>query len=112
MGEEDLANQYSKASLFCLASITKESEGNVTHEATAMGLPVICTDIPCRKDAEDQGYFVVPASDSKKLSEMMCLLIGDRNLRAKSASQAQLRLHSYDRLAADFISYSEEGHSL
>ena len=93
--ENDLYDEFSKAKIFCLPSIYLESAGNVKFEATASGLPVITTDIPCRRDAEDMGWSVCKAGDVESMAKNLDSLISEPALRKKIVEYSRERIPTY-----------------
>ena len=103
IGEKELYNEFSNASIFCLPSIYLESAGNVKYEATAVGLPVVTTDVPCRQDAEDMGWVVARAADAKDLAKKMEVLISHPTMRKSIVENSKNLLLSYEDVARMYI---------
>ena len=71
--EDELYEELNVASIFCLPSVYNESAGNVKYEAISMGLPVVSTDVPCRKDDEEMGCIVANAGDVGDLYDKLTM---------------------------------------
>jgi 1,2-diacylglycerol 3-alpha-glucosyltransferase len=85
----DKIPDYLKAAdIFCFASIT-ETQGLVTLEAMAAGLPVAAVDATGTSDAVTHGKEgLLTANDPQALGEAMERLISDESLRAQFAEAA------------------------
>lgn len=78
----------------------REGFGLTVVEAGAMGLPVICTDIPGSTDAIHDGYngLLVPKKDALALAEAMRALYRDRALGKKLGENGRRNVEeNYDR---------------
>jgi glycosyltransferase involved in cell wall biosynthesis len=80
------------ADILCLPSY-REGFGTVVIEAAAMGIPTIGSDIYGLSDAIVNGEtgLLVPARDSRSLSEAILRLLEDKNLRKRLGSAARFR---------------------
>jgi len=103
VNEKDLYYEFSNAKIFCLPSIYLENAGQVKFEATAAGLPVIMTDVPCRQDAEEIGWSVCKAGDVESLAENLDSLISDPALRKKIVEYSRERIPTYRNVAEMYI---------
>ena len=97
-----LASEFSRASVFCLPSVHSESAGQVKYEATALGLPVVTTDVPCGRDAREMGWLVARAGDPEELAASLERLMRDEGERARVAARSQSGLKSYLDLARTY----------
>jgi len=83
--DDELVNYYNQADLFVLPSTSslQEGFGIVALEALACQTPVITTDIVGVAEdlIEVNAGLVVPPKDSKRLAEMIILLLKDEGLR-------------------------------
>jgi glycosyltransferase involved in cell wall biosynthesis len=84
------------ADLFCFASVT-ETQGLVTLEAMASGLPVVAVDASGTRDVLTDGRegFLTDL-DSRALADKLCLLITDPDLRKRFAQAASRRAADFD----------------
>lgn len=97
--ESILLEELRQASIFCLPSIHTESAGQVKYEAIALGVPVVTTDIPCRRDNEELGFLVSSAGSVEELTNNLELLIVNPQLRRAMADFSKKNLFSYKRTA-------------
>jgi glycosyltransferase involved in cell wall biosynthesis len=88
----DLENIYPMMDVVVLPSY-REGFGNVLLEASAMGLPVIASDIPGCRDAVVHGEtgFLVPPKQPEKLAATLGALISDEALRKRLGRQGRQR---------------------
>jgi glycosyltransferase involved in cell wall biosynthesis len=103
LNRDEIDRECRIASIFCLPSL-KESAGQVKYEATACGLPVITTDVPCRRDAVDMGWIVVKAGEVEELRTALAALMRDETARRKVSELAQTRQESYLDIARVYLS--------
>jgi 1,2-diacylglycerol 3-alpha-glucosyltransferase len=93
----DAIPSYLKAAdIFCFASIT-ETQGLVTLEAMAAGLPVVAVDATGTSDAvthEVEG--LLTPNDAKALGEAMERLVNDAALRAQFAEAAYQKAETFE----------------
>lgn len=101
--ENTLDLEYSMAAIFCLPSVELESAGQVKYEATACGVPVVTTDVPCGRDATDMGWLVARAGDPVSLASQLEVLMADEHVRRKTAERAQRLQSSYEEVAAQYL---------
>jgi glycosyltransferase involved in cell wall biosynthesis len=102
--ERMIDEEYARATIFCLPSVSFENAGQVKYEATASGLPVVTTDVPCRRDSLDAGWVVVPAGDAESLARQLDILMSDEASRLVKVEHAQSHLNSYESIALLYIS--------
>jgi glycosyltransferase involved in cell wall biosynthesis len=103
VSEKGLYDELSRAKIFCLPSIYLESAGQVKFEATAAGLPVITTDVPCRQDAEEIGWSVCKAGDVDSMVKNLDSLISEPDMRNKIVDYSRSRISTYKDIAAMYI---------
>ena len=101
--ERVVDEEYARAAIFCLPSVHSENAGQVKYEATASGLPVVTTDVPCGRDAVDMGWQVAPAGNSPALAAALEALIRDRDARRALVKRAQSLQMSYEDVAKLYI---------
>ena len=95
--------EYARAAIFCLPSVHSENAGQVKYEATAAGLPVVTTDVPCGRDAIDNGWAVSPAGDPASLAAQLEVLMRDEETRRVRVERAHSVLISYKDVASLYI---------
>ena len=78
-----------------MPSVHTESAGNVKYEAIAYGLPVVTTDVPCRKDFEEIGCLVSRAGNVEELSKNLNYLMEDEKNRIEISKLSQQKIYSY-----------------
>lgn len=89
--------ELKQSSIFAFSSLV-EGFALVIVEAMECGLPVVSYQCPCGpKDIITDGKdgFLVPVNDEKMLSERICSLIEDENLRRQMAVEARARAQHY-----------------
>ncbi|HKN06159.1 MAG TPA: glycosyltransferase family 4 protein [Thermoplasmata archaeon] len=99
----ELYREYSHASVFCLPSVRTESWGRVKCEATANGLPVVTTDVPCARDAIEAGWLVARAGDAEELAVRLEELMKDERERVRVSSVAQSRQRFFRELVEIYL---------
>lgn len=78
----DLFSWFRNADLFILPSIAAEGVPRVTHEAMAMGCPVIATDIgSVAWQLRDGAGIVLPAGQSALMANAICAVLDNADLR-------------------------------
>lgn len=93
----DAVPHYLKAAdLFCFASIT-ETQGLVTLEALAAGLPVVAVDATGTRDAVRDGVEgLLTPNESEALAAALNKLLDDEALRHKMAEAAVQKAYEFD----------------
>jgi 1,2-diacylglycerol 3-alpha-glucosyltransferase len=85
---DDMPAFLKAADLFCFASIT-ETQGLVTLEAMAAGLPVVAVDASGTRDVvENDREGLLTANDSQALSEALLNVLTDEDLRMRFTEAA------------------------
>jgi colanic acid/amylovoran biosynthesis glycosyltransferase len=81
------------ADIFVLPSLS-EGLSNATLEASAVGLPVVVTDVGGNREIVEHGVsgFVVPPRDTSSLTSALMELAGNPDLREKLGAQARRRV--------------------
>jgi glycosyltransferase involved in cell wall biosynthesis len=92
VSQEDISKYYRSADIFCFPSI-REFGGAVVLEAMAYGIPSIVIDHGGIGEymTEETGFKIQPLSREhiiKEISEKICLLADDNELRFKFAQNA------------------------
>lgn len=93
----DMATALRQSSIFAFSSLV-EGFALVIVEAMECGLPVVSYQCPCGpKDIITDGKdgFLVPVNDEHLLTERICSLIEDENLRRQIAFEAKIRAQHY-----------------
>ncbi len=96
---------YSCAYCFVLPSkYRSEAYGLVLVEAMSYGLPCITTDISGTSEVVGSAGLVVPAGESKPLSDAILTLLSDKQLREKLSEQSfsRSKLFYADRVVTEF----------
>lgn len=93
---DDIPSYLKAADLFGFASTT-ETQGLVTMEAIAAGLPVVAVDAPGTRDViRPQVDGLLTENDSQALSQALCRLLEDENLYRHYQSAAIQRARDFD----------------
>jgi glycosyltransferase involved in cell wall biosynthesis len=81
----DMPRVLQEAHVVCLPTYYREGVPRILIEAAATGRPLVATDMPGCRDIVQHGVngFIVPTHDVGKLTAVLKLLIGDRDLRTK-----------------------------
>jgi glycosyltransferase involved in cell wall biosynthesis len=88
----DLFTWFRKADLFILPSIAAEGVPRVTHEAMAMGCPVIATDIgSVAWQLRDGAGIVIPAGKPTQLTNAICEVLDSEDLRSDLSKKGYSR---------------------
>ncbi|GAB4420693.1 MAG: glycosyltransferase family 4 protein [Anaerolineae bacterium] len=95
--EFDQIPGYLKAAdIFCFASVT-ETQGLVTMEALAAGLPVVAVDAPGTADAVNHGQEgLLTENDSAALAQAICQVIANPALRQQFKAAAARKVAWFD----------------
>jgi glycosyltransferase involved in cell wall biosynthesis len=93
----DEVPRYLKAAdLFCFASVT-ETQGLVTMEAMAAGLPVVAVDATGTSDIVDNGVDgLLTANDSQALAEAIERVLADEDLRQRLRQAGTDKIKRFD----------------
>lgn len=92
----DVPRYLKAADLFCFASVT-ETQGLVTLEAMAAGLPVVAVEASGTADAvEDGGQGLLTANDSQALATAIDRLLGDQALYGQFQEAALKKAADFD----------------
>lgn len=95
MGEA-LGKAVASADIFLNASTT-EAFGNVTLEAMAAGVPVVCVDVPSGRNLLQHGSgLIYPSDDLGKAADAVRLLAGDVPLRNRMGRSGVEASTAYD----------------
>jgi glycosyltransferase involved in cell wall biosynthesis len=96
-----LARWYASGDIFIFPSTT-ETFANVVQEAMAAGLPSVVVDRGGPQAVIEPGRsgFVARAHDTRDIADKLCVLIGDRELRASMsrAARARAQERTWDRV--------------
>ncbi|NCF68753.1 MAG: glycosyltransferase [Chloroflexi bacterium] len=94
---EDVPSYLKAADIFCFASVT-ETQGLVTMEAMAAGLPIVAVDATGTSDAVDDGQDgLLTENDPAALAEALEQVIDDQELRQRLTDGAKAKLDWFDR---------------
>jgi len=102
-----LFEQYRQADLFLLPSLT-EGVPRVTHEAMAMGCPVLATDVGSIPwQLRDGAGLLVPSNDPAALAEAMARILDEKDLRERLSSRGYQRAleHTLEKQQQDIELY-------
>lgn len=86
LGREDLIKMYQQSDIFVLSSIA-ESQGNVTLEAMACGLPMVVSETGASDVIEKNGV-IVPCGDSGALAQALEDLIEKPSVREEFGKES------------------------
>ncbi|HZD55489.1 MAG TPA: glycosyltransferase [Anaerolineales bacterium] len=107
---EDVPRHLKASDLFCFASLT-ETQGLVTVEAMAAGLPVVAVDATGTRDVVEDGIdgLLVP-DDSQALARAINRVIEDEPLRRrlKAGAEKKARAYSIQSQAEELMSVYEK----
>ncbi len=93
----DLGRAYACGDIFINPSET-ETFGNVTLEAMASGVPVVCRDATGSADLVESGVngFLVPCNDAKVWAQVVSKMCGDTILRRRMGQAGKAKSAHYD----------------
>ena len=97
-----MRQEYSKASIFCLPSIS-ESFGIVRTEAAASGIPVITSSAGCGTDFKDLGMSIFENGNVVELTTQLEQFMSDNELRMATAKFQSSRIKTFADLTLEFI---------
>jgi phosphatidyl-myo-inositol alpha-mannosyltransferase len=100
MSDDEVAEAYAHADVFCAPGVGGESFGIVLLEAMAAGTPVICSDLPAfRAVAGDAAIYAEPGNPSS-LSAALRRVLGDTATagRLRKVGAGVARRYDWDRL--------------
>jgi glycosyltransferase involved in cell wall biosynthesis len=82
--------------VFCLPSLS-EGFGMVVIEAMALGVPVVCTDIPVLREitSDGRGALLFHVDDHHDLANKLCCLFSDDGLRQKLSAEARSHAETF-----------------
>lgn len=91
---EDVRPLLSDVDLFVLPSISVETFSNSALEAMSMGVPVILSDVGGAREMVEHGRsgFVYGVTDLKCLTDLLCRLLKDGELRRTTGSAGRVRV--------------------
>jgi glycosyltransferase involved in cell wall biosynthesis len=93
---EDVPTYLKAADLFCFASVT-ETQGLVTLEAMAAGLPIVAVDATGTSDAISDGeQGLLAPNDSAALTQALLRVLEDEALHHKLAEAAGRKASEFD----------------
>lgn len=93
---DEVPNYLKAADLFCFASVT-ETQGLVTLEAMAAGLPIVAVDATGTSDAVTNGeQGLLTANDSEAITSTLLRLLEDEGLCQKLAEAAERKANDFD----------------
>ena len=106
---EELYKYFRGSDVFVLPSVAAEGVPRVTHEAMALGCPVIATDIgSVAWQLQCGAGLVVPPNDAESLAHAISQVLGDVNLRRSLSEKGYFRSLDFTyekqkKAIADFI---------
>lgn len=93
---EEVPGYLKAADIFCFASTT-ETQGLVTMEAMAAGLPIVAVDATGTRDAVTNGEQGLLTDDnSADLAQAVCRLLNDKALQDQLVTGANARIEWFD----------------
>ena len=106
LNEEDLIQEYQKATIFILPS-TREGSAKVVYEAMACGLPIITTKNAGSIITDNKEGYIIPTNDYQSIVRTLKNLYNNENIvNAMSAqSIATIQKYSWDNYANNVYTY-------
>ncbi|MBI4145211.1 glycosyltransferase family 4 protein [Candidatus Woesearchaeota archaeon] len=92
---EDVLRLRKRHQVFCLPSEV-EGFGMVVVEAMALGVPVVCTDIPVLREVAGKSASLFKPGDADDLAEKLGALLADARLRQRKSKEAFRHAQSFD----------------
>jgi len=104
LGRDEMANEMSKAEVFCLPSLA-EGSATAIFEALANGLPVVTTAASGSIIRDGVEGFIVPVCDSAAIADALYHIVRDRDLQARMSSAATAAAEEFSdvKCGASFI---------
>lgn len=107
---DEVPNYLKAADIFCFASIT-ETQGLVTLEAMAVGLPVVAVEATGTRDAvQDGAEGLLTPNEAEALTAALTKMVEDETMRQKMAETAVHKANEFDiqKLAKRLVQVYEE----
>lgn len=96
---DEVISYLTAADLFCFASVS-ETQGLVTMEAMAAGLPIVAVDAAGTQDVVQNGQEgLLTANDSQALAKAIDRVIEDKALRDRFKAAAKQRIQTFEAVA-------------
>lgn len=92
---EDVLRLRKRHQVFCLPSEV-EGFGMVVVEAMALGVPVVCADIPVLREITGKSALLFKPGDAEDLADKLGMLLSDARLRQKKSKDALKHAQSFD----------------
>ena len=103
LAAEQAMARLSTASVAVLPSRI-ESFGIPYHEAMALGVPAVASDVPCAREALGDTALYAPVDDGAGWAECVSRTLAEREVRAKAARERFNRIAaSWDEIAAAYV---------
>lgn len=94
--EEDVADVFRSATVYCAPGLGGESFGIVLLEAMASGVPVVCSDLPGFRDVAKDQAILVPPGDAEALADALRRVLVDPAERERMSAASRSRAAEYD----------------
>lgn len=106
--DEQIRNLYANAKLFVFPSFA-EGFGIPPLEAMAMGVPVICSDIPVLREVNGDAPLYVDPRSPEEIGKWIVSVCSDRDLagRMVAAGRTRSALFTRKRMAEGYVSFLE-----
>jgi phosphatidyl-myo-inositol alpha-mannosyltransferase len=100
MSDDEVAEAYAQADVFCAPGVGGESFGIVLLEAMAAGTPVVCSDLPAFKAVAGEAAIYAEPGNPSSLSAALRRVLGDNGSadRLRKLGSAVARRYDWDRL--------------